>query len=88
MASSLENLTGPGKPLRIEAPDAKEFSGLKLYLPWLGCQIQPIRRTPWKAGSTLPTTPPMRFVWPRCAGMDSGRQTVTSCFKSCRTHSG
>jgi hypothetical protein len=29
MASPLENLTGPGKPLRIELPDAKEFSGLK-----------------------------------------------------------
>jgi len=29
MASPLENLTGPGKPLRKEPPDAKEFSGLK-----------------------------------------------------------
>jgi hypothetical protein len=29
MASPLENLTGPGKPLQKEPPDAKEFSGLK-----------------------------------------------------------
>ena len=29
MASPLENLAGPGKPLRKEPPDAKEFSGLK-----------------------------------------------------------
>ena len=29
MASPLENLSGPGKPLKKEAPDAKEFSGLK-----------------------------------------------------------
>ena len=29
MASPLENLTGPGKPLHKEPPDAKEFSGLK-----------------------------------------------------------
>jgi hypothetical protein len=29
MASPLENLTGPGKPLRKEPPEAKEFSGLK-----------------------------------------------------------
>jgi hypothetical protein len=29
MASPLENLTGPGKPLRKEPPDAKEFSRLK-----------------------------------------------------------
>jgi hypothetical protein len=29
MASPLENLTGPGKPLRREPPDAKEFSGLR-----------------------------------------------------------
>ena len=29
MASPLENLTGPGKPLHKESPDAKEFSGLK-----------------------------------------------------------
>jgi hypothetical protein len=29
MTSPLENLTGPGKPLRKEPPDAKEFSGLK-----------------------------------------------------------
>ena len=29
MASPLDNLTGPGKPLRKEPPDAKEYSGLK-----------------------------------------------------------
>lgn len=29
MASPLENLSGPGKPLRKEPPDEKEFSGLK-----------------------------------------------------------
>jgi len=29
VASSLENLSGPGKPLREESPDEKEFSGPK-----------------------------------------------------------
>lgn len=29
MTSPLENLCGPGKPLRREPPDAKEFSGLR-----------------------------------------------------------
>ena len=29
MISPLENLSGPGQPLRKEAPDAKEFTGLK-----------------------------------------------------------
>src|SRR5437879_6191461 len=29
MTSPLENLSGPDKPLRKEAPDAKEFAGLK-----------------------------------------------------------
>ena len=29
MTSPLENLSGPGQPLRKEAPDAKEFAGLK-----------------------------------------------------------
>ena len=29
MASPLENLSGPGKPLRREPPDAKEFARLK-----------------------------------------------------------
>jgi hypothetical protein len=29
VASPLENLSGPGKPLRKEPPDEKEFSGLK-----------------------------------------------------------
>ena len=29
MASALENLAGPGKALRREPPDAREFSGLK-----------------------------------------------------------
>jgi hypothetical protein len=29
VASPLENLSGPGKSLKQEAPDAKEFSGLK-----------------------------------------------------------
>jgi hypothetical protein len=28
MPSSFENLTGPGKPRKAEAPDAKEFAGL------------------------------------------------------------
>ncbi|CAG0969697.1 hypothetical protein BURK2_01209 [Burkholderiales bacterium] len=29
MSSPLENLAGPGKPLKAEPPDAKEFAGLK-----------------------------------------------------------
>lgn len=29
MASALDNLSGPGKPLQREPPDAKEFAGLK-----------------------------------------------------------
>ncbi len=29
MTSAFENLTGPGKPLRTEPPDAKEFAGLQ-----------------------------------------------------------
>jgi hypothetical protein len=28
MPNPLENLTGPGKPLKVEAPDANEFAGL------------------------------------------------------------
>ena len=28
MTSPLENLTGPGKPLKAEPPDAKEYAGL------------------------------------------------------------
>lgn len=29
MTSAFENLSGPGKPLRAEPPDAKEFAGLR-----------------------------------------------------------
>lgn len=29
MTSAFENLAGPGKPLRAEPPDAKEFAGLR-----------------------------------------------------------
>ena len=29
MTSPFENLSGPGKPLRAEPPDAREFAGLK-----------------------------------------------------------
>ena len=29
MNSAFENLTGPGKPLRVEPPDAKEFEGVQ-----------------------------------------------------------
>jgi hypothetical protein len=29
MTSAFKNLTGPGKPLRAEPPDAKEFAGLQ-----------------------------------------------------------
>jgi hypothetical protein len=28
MTSAFENLCGPGKPLKVESPDAKEFAGL------------------------------------------------------------
>jgi hypothetical protein len=28
MSSAFENLCGPNKPLKVEAPDAKEFAGL------------------------------------------------------------
>lgn len=31
MASPLDNLSGPGKPLRVEPPDKKEFAGLKRW---------------------------------------------------------
>jgi hypothetical protein len=30
MTSTFENLCGPGKPLKVEPPDAKEFAGLLL----------------------------------------------------------
>ena len=29
MISPFENLSGPGRPLKAEPPDAKEFTGLK-----------------------------------------------------------
>jgi hypothetical protein len=29
MTSAFDNLCGPGKPLRAEAPDAQEFAGLR-----------------------------------------------------------
>lgn len=29
MTSPFENLAGPGKPLRAEPPDSKEFAGLQ-----------------------------------------------------------
>jgi hypothetical protein len=29
VTSPFENLTGPGKPLRAEPPDSKEFAGLQ-----------------------------------------------------------
>ena len=29
MTSAFENLAGPGKPLRAEPPDSKEFVGLQ-----------------------------------------------------------
>ena len=29
MTSTFENLCGPGKPLRVEPPDPKEFEGLR-----------------------------------------------------------
>jgi hypothetical protein len=28
MSSAFDNLCGPGKPLKVEPPDAKEFAGL------------------------------------------------------------
>ncbi len=32
MTSPLENLTGPGKPLKAEPPDAKEFAAHRWYM--------------------------------------------------------
>ena len=33
MTSAFENLCGPGKPLRAEPADAKEFAGLRDMFP-------------------------------------------------------
>ena len=63
MASPLDNLCGPGKALRKEAPDANEFAGLKRS----GLRGLPMRRskpTRWKADSTWPITRRTRYAWP------------------------
>jgi hypothetical protein len=80
VASPLENLSGPGRPLQKEAPDAKEFAGLKRSA--LARLTDSAR---WKVDLILPITPPMRFVWPPYVGMDTGRAVATSSFRHYRT---
>ena len=61
MTSPLENLAGPGQPLRKEAPDAKEFAALRRSgLTRLADASK--KRTLWRVDSTLPTTPPTHYA--------------------------
>ena len=86
MASPLENLSGPGKPLREEPPDEKEYSGLKRSaLARLADSAKNSNSLESRFDS--PTTPRMHFAWPPCAGMVIGRPIVTSSFRYCRTRS-
>jgi hypothetical protein len=84
MPSPFENLTGPGKPLKAEPPDAKEFAGLKRAGQARLLDTSNVR-WPSKAESISATTRPTGFVWPLCADMDIDRPTATSSSSCCRT---
>jgi hypothetical protein len=78
MPSPFENLTGPGKPLKAEPPDAKEFAGLKraglarlLDASNAALALESRFDLGYNAAHEL-------FVWPRCAGMDIDRPTAMS----------
>ena len=61
MPSPLENLCGPGKPLRQEAPDAKELAGLlQSGLRRLADAENPANS--YEGGSISSTTPPTRYA--------------------------
>ena len=84
MPSPFENLTGPGKPLKAEPPDAKEFAGLKragLARLLDASNAALALESRFDLGYNAATG----FVWPRCAGMDIGRPTATSSSSCCRT---
>ena len=86
VTSPLENLAGPGQPLRKEAPDAKEFAALRRSgLTHLADASK--KRTLWRVDSTLPTTPPTHYASQRCATRDSAPRTDTSSSRFFRTPS-
>jgi hypothetical protein len=85
MTSPLENLTGPGKPLRQEPPDAKEFSGLKQSaLARLADSAKTSNSLESRFDLAYNAAHAL-FAWPPCAGTGFGRPIVTSCFKYCLT---
>lgn len=86
MASPLENLTGPGKPLHKEPPDAKEFSGLKRSaLARLTDSAKASNSLESRFDLAYNAAHALCLAALRWHGF--GRPIATSYFKYCRTHS-
>ena len=87
MTSPFENLTGPGKALRAQPPDAKEFAGLlrsgQSRLKDAGNKSLSLESR-FDLGYNAAHAPALR----RCAGTVTARATATSSSSSCLTRLG
>jgi hypothetical protein len=86
VASPLENLSGPGRALQKEAPDAKEFAALRRSaLARLTDSAK--NSNSLESRFDLAYNAAHALCWQPCVGMDTGRPIVTSSFKHCPTRS-
>lgn len=87
----LEALCGPGKALRAEPPDAKEFAGLKrsgrARLSDAANVALSLEGRFDLAFLIWTVTQCMRCALRHCAGTATDPPTAVSCFRFCRIHS-
>ena len=86
MASPLENLSGPGRALQKEAPDAKEFAGLRRSaLARLTDSAK--NSNSLESRFDLAYNAAHALCLAALRWLDTDRPIVTSSFKCCHTHS-
>lgn len=83
MTSPFENLTGPGKPLKAEPPDKKEFAGLRRS-GHARLQDALNRSLALESRFDLAYNAAHALSLPRCAGMDTAPPIATSSFSCFR----
>ena len=83
MTSAFENVCGPGKPLKAEPPDAKEYAGLTRS-GMARLKDASVTGSALRVASILHITRRMRFVWPRYVGTAIDPANATSCSSCCR----
>lgn len=87
MTSQLDNLAGPGKPLRKEAPDPDEYAGL-IRSGKFDLLTQRTRASRSRAASISPTMPRTRSLSLPCDALATVPPIATLSFRCCPIRSG